>query len=154
MAKFINKDELKYIVIATIFSFFLFVLILPNILSYIDGVSPWIQFLIFNIGIFIFLQIFLTSIATGKKFKIAYSLGIVLLFMSLDLWMPPMAVNLDGTLNSSMTLSQSSSDYIFGMLAQQMGMLGFLVYLFTYVFVPLILLLISSLLLKNFVKEL
>lgn len=152
--KGVNKQELKYIVFAGIFSFVLFVLIIPKILPSIEGISPVVQFLIFNVGLFIFLQIFLKSIAIEKKIKFGYSLGIVLLFIAIDVMLPPFLVNSDGTLQTGVTLYASSSDYMLGLLAQGIGLTGFIVYLFVYVILPLILLVISSLLLKNFVEAL
>lgn len=152
--KGINKSEFKYLIYATIFSFVTFVLILPNVINSITQLSPIFQFLIFNIGIFVFLQIFLKSVALGQKVKFGYTLGMVLLFMAIDIIVPPFLVNFNGTLNSGGTLFVSSSDYAVGLLAQSIGLSGFLVYIFTYIFSPLVLLIISSLLLKNFVKEL
>ena len=58
----ITKKEFKFIIYATLFAFILFGLIIPNILGWIDGISPVLQFLIFNVSLFIFIQIFLSSL--------------------------------------------------------------------------------------------
>lgn len=152
--KGINKSEFKYLLYATIFSFITFVLILPNVLDSIIKLSPVFQFLIFNVSIFVFLQIFLKSVVLEQKVKFGYTFGMVLLFMALDIILPPFLVSTSGELISGGTLFASSSDYIVGLLAQNIGLSGFLIYVFTYIFFPLLLLIISSLLLKNFVKEL
>ena len=151
--KGINKSEAKYILTAGLFAFVFFVVILPNVLSSIVKLSPIIQFLIFNIGIFVFFQIFLKSVALEKKVKLGYTLGIVLLFMAIDILVPPFLVSTSGELISGGNLFASSSDYVIGLLAQNIGLSGFLIYGFTYVLFPLILLILASLLLKNFVKE-
>jgi|GEM_PF-3547559 hypothetical protein len=150
----INKSEFKFLIYATLFSLLLFVIVIPNFLGSIVTLSPVMQFLIFNIGIFIFLQIFLKSIALDKKVKFGYTLGIILLFMALDIIIPPLSISVQGTFASGSTLVQSSSDYILGLFWNSIGISGFLLFVFVYVVSPFILLIISSLLLKNFVQEL
>jgi len=150
----ISKDEIKYIGIAIVFSFFLFVLIIPNILNSLDSVNVFVSFIIFNLGIFIFLQIYLRAFISDKKIKWKNSFGILFLFMALDTLIPPLLVSPQGILNNSIILGSSATDYVFGYLAIQIGLSGFIVYLFTYILMPTILLLISALLLKNLIEEL
>ena len=68
----INNQERKYLIESIIFALFWFLLLVPFLLRRgIENANPYLQFLIFNIGIFIFLQIFLKSRAlkSGINFK-------------------------------------------------------------------------------------
>lgn len=150
-----NKHEIKYIIIASIFALVIFGYVIPYVIDgKIGNISPFVQFLFFNISIFIFLQIFLKSATLGSKMNITGSIGIITLFLALDILVPPLMVGFDGTLNSSVTLSASSSDYIAGLLFTNLGLKGFWVYLATYVLAPIVLLVISARLLPNFVRRL
>lgn len=152
--KVINIQEIKYIFLATLFSFILFVLIIPNVLPNIDNLSPFVQFLIFNVGIFVLLQIYFKGIATDKKAGLKKTIGLVLLFMAIDIMVPPLMVNPEGVLSNNVILGSSASDYTFGLLGQQFGLTGFILYLFVYIVSPFVLLLLSSIILKNSVNSL
>ena len=152
----ITKKELKYILFATLFSFILFGLIIPYLtkIGVLDKISPIFQFIIFNIGIFIFLQLFLSATIQGTKVKIIKSIGLLSLFMALDILAPPFLVSTKGILVTGVPLAGSASDYAIGSLIHLIGIGGFLVYLITYVLAPFILLLISAIILKDISKNL
>ena len=151
----INKKELKYLLYATGFAFIIFGIILPNLIKGgVENTNPYIQFLVFNVGIFFFLQIFLKGFVNDTKFSWKTSLGLLFIFMALDIMAPPMMVSIQGTLQTGVVLSASASDYIVGDLILKTSLTGFPVYLITYIITPFILLFLSGLLLKDFVKEL
>lgn len=155
MGKSITKQELKYIVIAVGFALVWFVAIVPNLIKFgVEDSSPYLQFLIFNIGIFIFLQIFLKARTLSRSINIGGTLGVIALIMAVDVLIPPLMVDVSGNLLNGPILSASGSDYIFGYLAHNIGLEGIFVFLFTYVLAPAILLLIAAHFLPNFVKEL
>lgn len=146
---------MKYLLYAVLFSFAWFIFILPKVLPFASSQSPYLQFLIFNIGIFIFLQIFLKAKSSNNKIDWLAGLGVICLFMSMDILMPPLAVDSAGNLLTGMTLSESSSDYVLGYFAiNSLNLHGILVFIFVYIVMPFLLLLIASKLLTNFVKNL
>lgn len=147
--KLITREELKYVVYAVVFAFILFTLIIPNVLTKLEGISPFIQFLIFNIGLFVFLNIFLK----GSKIDYKHNLGIILLFIALDIFFSPYLVSTTGELNNSVILGSASADYVMGYFWSNF-VEGFVLYLFTYVVSPFVLLLISAILLKDIREEL
>lgn len=150
----LNKQELKYILFATIFAFIVFVFIIPKLVSLgIENSSPYLQFLLFNTSIFIFLQLFLKSTALGNGIKISGAIGIIALFIAIDILVPPLLVNQKGELLSNVQLYASSSDYIFGYFYSSIGIQGFLLYLAVYVLTPFLLLILSAKLIPNFVKN-
>jgi len=150
----LEKKELKYILIATVFAFIVMGYIVPNFLPQINTLSPIMMFVIFNLGIVLFLQIFLKSMTLGKKINLRESFGLMLLFTSLDIMIPPLLLSPQGILGDSVILSKSSSDYIVALMLQStFGLQGFILYLATYIFIPFLLLILSSLLLKNLVKN-
>jgi len=150
----INKKELRYLLSATIFAFVVFGYLIPYLVSKgVENSNVYLQFFIFNIGIFCFLQLFLKSATLNSKINIAGSIGMIALFIGLDIMMPPFMVTTDGQLLSGITLSASSSDYIFGYFFSSAGLHGFILYLAVYILVPLILFLVAAKLLPNFVKH-
>lgn len=150
----INKKELKYIFFATAFALLVFGYIIPKLLTKgIENYNPYIQFLIFNIAVFIFLQLFLKSTTIGNGIKISGAIGVIALFMAIDILMPPMLVSPSGDLLSGSQLYASSSDYIFGYFYSSMGIQGFVLYLAVYILTPFLLLVLASKLLPNFVRH-
>jgi hypothetical protein len=108
----INKRELKYLIYATVFALIVFGYLIPYAIDgKIGDISPLIQFLIFNLSIFVFLQIFLKAATSGAKINITGTIGVIALFMALDILMPPMMCNVKGELATSVTLGASASDY-------------------------------------------
>lgn len=155
----ISRQELKYITMAVGFAVVWYVLLIPQLMKFgLQNTSPYLQFALLNIGLFVFLQIFLKSRTLGSKINILGALGIITLFMALDILIPPLGVNFDGTLTNLETgpsFMASATDWIIGYFAvNTIGLQGFWVFLFTYVLVPAILLMISARLLPNFVKAL
>jgi len=151
----INKTELKYIIGVVLFSLLLFGIVIPKLINNgIEQTSPYFQFLIFNIAIFVFLQFFLKAATGGNgRINISGALGIICLFMALDIMVPPLMVSTSGELLTGVTLSASSSDYIMGLIGQTLGLHGIMVFFFTYVLAPTVLLIFAAKLLPNFVRK-
>lgn len=150
----INKQEIKYIIFATLFALLWFAFLLPIISDKIDGTSPYLQFLLFNVGLFVFFQLFLKSMTLSTSTSIKSSLGLIVLFLVLDIFAPPYAVGFQGELLKGPILIESSTDYVVGYLATNMGLRGILITLFTYALVPLILLIAAAKILPNFIRHL
>lgn len=155
----INKKELKYIIYSVAFAFFWFVLALPYLVKTFDGNSPFFQFLLFNVGLYAFLFIFLKSIANNTSVNIKTALGLTLMFIAMDIMMPEYHVAFNGTLIQGATLGISAADYSMGLFAQSLNVNFNLfgasfVYLFTYIFAPFVFLVASAKLLPNFVRHL
>lgn len=149
-----NRQEIKYILFAILFAVAWFFLVMPYLTKTIDGNSPLTQFLLFNVGLIIFLQIFIKSVTLRTKINLIGSIGLVTLFIALDILQPPYAVLSNGTLISSgPALMKSSSDYIAGIMGQTIGLSGKLLFGFVYIIIPAILLYISAKLIPNFVRE-
>ena len=153
----IDKNEIKYIFFSVGFSIVFFYFILPNFITSIEKMSPYLQFIIFNIGLFSFLQIFLRAKATDTKFikNPTKTIGIILFIMAVDVLLPPFLVSFQGTLpDGEIMLKASSSDYIVGYFAiNTLHLTGFTIFLFTYVAIPVLLLLASSYLVPNLLRE-
>lgn len=151
----INKQESKYILYASLFALAWFIFVVPFLQSAgIENSSPIIQFLIFNAGTFFFFQILLTALLKDKRIVWQGALGVLLLFMAIDIWQPPLLVGYHGEFLTGSMLSASSSDYIVGLLAKTIGFTGFGIFFFTYIISPVVLLFIAGRLLPNFVKRL
>lgn len=151
----IHNEEIKYIAYSVGFAFVFFVLIVPFLLkSGIGQTSPFIQFAIFNVTIFIFLQIYLKSKVLDTSIKVRKTFEMMLIFMALDTWVPPLMTTLNGTLVTEAVLSASASDYLWGFIAISLGLKGIFVYMFTYLLVPTALLFIASKLNGSFVRSL
>jgi hypothetical protein len=155
MVSSITKQELKYVIGAVIFSALWFLAFMPYLLDKgIEDASPYIQFLVFNIGIFIFLQIFLKARTLKKGINLKNSVGIIALVMAIDTLIPPFLVTRGGELLNHVILRGSASDYIFGHFAiSSLGLSGIFVFLFTYILMPALLLFVAAHLLPNLVRN-
>lgn len=149
----ITKTEKKYIFYSLVFAIIWFIFVIPEFQNRIDGMNYILQFLIFNLGTLLFFQIFLKVVILKKKVAFKFALGMTLLFLSLDIWQPPFVLNTLGQFSTGMILATSSSDYTVALLGQAMGLNGMILYFFTYLLVPLILLITAGMLIKDFVKE-
>lgn len=149
-----NKQELKYIVYSSLFAITWFFFLLPKAIEMFDGDSPLTQFCIFNIGLYVILFIFLKALSSGSKSSLSGAMGLIALFLALDIWMPEYHVGFAGNLIPGATLGLSTTDYATGLIGQSLGLHGFLVFAFTYLAVPLVLLIISAKLLPNFTRRL
>ena len=148
-----NKQEIKYISFAGAFAFLWFIFILPKLITRFDGNNPFTQFIIFNMGLYIFFFIFLKIITTNTSFNLKASLGLTSMFLALDILMPEYHVLVSGELIKGASLGVSTSDYIVGLFAQNAGLNGIMVYIFTYLIAPIILLTISAKIIPNFVRR-
>ena len=146
----ITKNEWKYILGATIFSLVWFQYIIPNFTSQ----SPFTNFIIFNLGIFVLLQILLKGFITNKFMPVIEAAGLTVLFFAIDIGAPPYAVTKTGELLSGLTLTNSGSDYIIALIGQSAGIHGVLLYWFVYIIAPVLALFLAAILLKDLLRRL
>ena len=141
--------EIKYIAYSILFAFVWFFVILPFLLKKMEGSSPYLQFIIFNVGLIIFFQIFLKTHALSSIFDLKTAIGLTLIILGGDIFMPDYHVNLEGQLLTGALLGPSSADYIAGTIAIQLGLKGIFIFGFTYIVVPFLLFYLSYLLLSK-----
>jgi hypothetical protein len=148
--KLINKQEIKYLILAGIFILVFFLVIIP--IFYTPDMSPILAFLIFNLSVVVFMQFFLKSIIQGKKtFKGA--IGIMFLILAFSIISAPLSVNFDGKINTSMFLGNASADYTMSQIYSSFGLTGYSLYVFTYPISFILFLFLSALFIKNFLEE-
>ena len=150
----VEKKEFKYIMYSGLFALAWFLLILPWLIQRFDGNNPLSQFLLFNLGLIILLQIFLKAFILNTRVRWEFSFGLILTFIALDILQPPYAVLKTGELISTgPTLMISSSDYVAGLFWQSLNFSGLFVYLATYILTPILLLIITAKIIPNFVRR-
>jgi len=145
----IDKKEFKYIILSGLFALIWFSLILPRVIDKVNG--NIMQFFLFNVGLIVFLQIFLKSFVSNTR--ITGAIGLVLMIVAIDVFTPPYLVTQQGELLTGAILYSSSPDYFIGSIGQSLGINGFLLYLFTYVLAPIFLLFASAKLIPNFIRN-
>lgn len=163
----INKHEGMYIIYAGLFAFIYFTLIVPWAIKLFDFKNSFAQFLLLNLGIMAVLMIFIKSSATKSKLpSIRGVLGILCLITAIGVWTPPLSVLVNGNIATATSTSPqfilAASDSIGGLLWTSLGVHGgftllgqFIgwIYILTYTVFPILLLLISGFLLKDFVRN-
>jgi hypothetical protein len=170
---FLERSELKYLIYSGIFAFVYFIFLLPKIIVIMDYKNPWAQFILFNLGIMILLNFYFKSAATNSKPKIKNMLGMLLLILAISCWSPPYGLLPNGTLavqtESSTQLVMAGTDFFIGNLLIELGVHSGItfpnfipyiggdfiswVFIITYTLVPMLLLFLSSRLLKDFVRN-
>lgn len=116
------------------------------LLDAISGLPFWQQFLIATVPIYLF-----PSIVIGQfigKDGLKKTAGSFLLITAIDTIVPPYLIGLDGVFADAM-LNQASVDVFFASILSGVGVSGFLLYLGTYVLVPVSLMVVSVLLLTD-----
>ena len=151
----INKQEIRYIIWTLIFIIIWFFAIIPLLRNYgIEDSSVQMQFLVFNVGVFIFLQIFLKMSILKSGLRLKETTGLIFLVIALDLILPPFLVTMQGELLNDVILKAGGSDYFFAYFAiNNLGLSGVMVFIFTYILMPTLLLFLSAYLLPNFIRE-
>jgi len=152
----VEKRELKYILFAGGFSFVYFIYLLPYLLNRgIANASPYTQFLLFSLGIYFVLFFVFKSFAMQTKYSLSYAFVMVLTFISMDIAQPEYHINpLNGVLEAGATLGKSSSDYVAGTFWQGLGFSGYILVPLVYFVTFTSLLIIASLIERNFVRRL
>lgn len=151
---FLNRNEIKYIIGAGIFGFVFFGLLLNYLIKLVGDSNPVMQFAVFNVGIWLYFFIFLKSFSTSTSSSVGSAIGLLLLFIALDIILPEYHVTMTGELVTGAILGASTSDYVAGYFLQSVGIKGFFLYLGVYAILPIILLLGSAKILPNFVRRL
>lgn len=171
--KFLEKAERRYIFWTSLFFLIYFIFVIPWASSYFSSSNYLTQFFWFNLMVVIFLQIFLKSVATGKRLPALKGfLGILFLIMAISVISPPLSILKSGApaVNDGLGswMVPASADFTVGQLWLSLGIKGgitfpnFLpliggqfygfIYLLTYIFSPILLLIISSKFLNDFVQ--
>lgn len=150
----ITKKEMMYIVFASLFAVLWFVVLLPAVIAAWGTQFAVVQFILFNLGLYSFLFIFLKSFFVDLRLHLKTSLGVMFLIIGLDTWMPEYHVTVDGQLLLGANLGVSASDYIIGLFGRTIGVGGVFLYLWTYLLFPVLFLLLSAKLLPDFLKKL
>lgn len=140
-----NKSEIKYIIFTGLFSIIYFFLALPFLIKKIDG-NVIIQFIIFDLGIIVLLNIYLKSRSTGARINFVKSLEYMFVVLAIAIFLPPYHITpLTGELQDGAILGTASVDYFFGAIGHEyFGLNGILVSVWTFLIVPIILFLIAS----------
>lgn len=150
----IERHEILYIIISSLFAVLWFAGLLQLVVGAWGNNYAVLQFLLFDIGIYLFLFIFLKALITDMRFNLKTSLGLTFLMMAFDIYMPEYHVSFSGQLIPGGIMGVGSSDYIIGLLGKTIGLPGIALFLFTYLLFPAIFFLIAAKLLPNFVKKL
>jgi hypothetical protein len=147
------NHEKKYILYAVGFAVIWFFILLPQLAKVVDGdTSPYLQFAVFNIGLVIFFQIFLKSLALSRPVALRTSIGFVLVVLAIDTYMPDYHVTWAGEILKGAWLGQSASDYIWAISWQSLGVSGAALFIFTFVVTPILLLMIAAHLLPDMTR--
>ncbi len=150
----IHRQEAMYMGIAMGFAGIWFFVLMPIVTGAWGTDFAILQFLLFNVGSYAFFFIFLKSFITKTDVNLKSSLGLLFLFMGIDMLMPEYHVGLDGVLSTGAAMGVSSSDYIVGLLGKTIGIPGIGLALWTYMLFPFVFLLIAAKLIPNFLKKL
>lgn len=153
-----DKAEKKYFIMLAVL-LLVFGLIMSKYQDIFNNYSPIVQFLIFNLGIYFLIFFVLKAVATKTHIAKLVSFSILLIFFAFDLIMPEYHVNIDGTLIPGAVFGLGASDYAIGSLGQALGLQGSIfglsyIWLFTYFFVPLILIAIAAYYTRNLIHKL
>jgi hypothetical protein len=151
-AKF-NVMESKFILSFFCFGLFLiFMLFMTSFGNTVETWNPVIQFLLFNMGIYLLVFGVIKGIAQGGAVK--FSAGSLVMFLALDNIIPGYHVLSNGALYRGDYLGMASTDYFFGYLYTCLGFQGPIVLFLTYLVTTPLLLLVAAFLLKNMLDEL
>ena len=160
--KRIDKPEWIYLLVALAVTLIL-VLLFTNITvqTKVDALNPVIQFLIFNIGVYLVFFFVIKGFALKSRKVWVGALGTIMGFMAFDLILPEYHITSTSLITGGV-LGASASDYFFGYIYHLAGvpfnftvfgltipLLAILVYAITFV----ALFIGASYLIKNFVKK-
>jgi hypothetical protein len=132
-----KNSENKYIVYCAIFAAVYFFWALPYLIKTIDG-NLFMQFLIFDVGVIAFLNIYLKSKSLGTSLSFVKSIEYMLVVLAIAIFIPPYSViPWTGEIQSSALLSSSAVDFFFGTIGHDYLYLnGIWVSIWTFVIVP------------------
>lgn len=150
--KFLNKQEIKYIILSSIFLLIFFLFIIPTF--YTPDMPPYLAFLLFNLSIVIFMQFFLKIVITNKKPTLKGAIGVMFLVSAFSIISSPLSVNPSGVVNTSMYMGVASADYNISLIYSSLGISGVALYFFTYPFTAILFIIIAGIFIKNFLNDL
>jgi len=151
----IDKTELKYIGMASLFGFLYFIILLPLLLrNNIESQSPFLLFILFSTGLYFLYFFMFKSWSLGTKQSFQASVIGLLPFLIFDVLNPEYHVNLiTGALDKGATLGVASMDYILGYSYTNIfGNIGWFMVPLVYCATIFIGLVLIAILRKNFVR--
>jgi len=124
MKKFLHNPRVRFIIISIsaillLFSLYYFF----GLDDYIDGLSPFLQF-IFVDGLFYFFLYFFFRYAVAIKKSSQWSFGVYLISLAWDLVTPDYHVSKNGALIKGGIIGAGSIDYLIGYIGQSLGIQG------------------------------
>lgn len=133
----IRNSENKYILFCAVFAAVYFFWALPYLIKTIDG-NIFMQFLIFDIGIIIVLNIYLKSKSLGTSISFIKSLEYMLVVLAIAIYIPPYhVVPWTGEIQDGAILGSASVDYFFGVIGRDyLHLTGIWVSIWTFIIVP------------------
>lgn len=148
----LDSKEMKYILLAMSFLFIWMVFAVPYLNKSVSN-NMLLSFLIFNVGVFIVIQIVFKAIILSNKISLKEIPGLILIANGVGIMSPPYLVTMSGEITNSAFLASSGSDFIAATLWQSFGAGGFFLFVLTYVISPVLLFIIAGFLLKDFVRK-
>lgn len=143
----ITRKEAEFAFIGTILIIAWFLFLRDILAPFLQIIPPIFAMLIYNFGLFTGLYLLASPLNGGaKQFK--FTAFIFIMFLGVDILYAPYMVNIDGSVRTSIDYWYVSTDAGFGTM-YSMFLPLFLVWIFTYVITPIILIfLIPVILLK------
>lgn len=161
MIKIIPKAYIKGLLAIGVFaliSAFIFFAFIPFISSWIRQQSVYVNFIIFNLMVFVLIEGVLYFIINGKVKSLKVSGAVTLMVMAIDCILPSYAVSAQGQILTSQQIGfLGAIDYVFADIGMKLGLHANTINLpiFVYIVMPVILLAISLIILggKKFTKN-
>jgi hypothetical protein len=153
-----TKQEIKFIslLMGTITIFFM-MLYFDGIRNIIEGWNPYSQFILLNLSILIMINfVFKIFVLKNKRpwhKQIISSLGMVFVFLGIDLILPDFHLTLAGEFLTGPAFSMSSIDYVVAHFWNSLGINGIILWFMTYPITFLIFMGIGAVLEKNIVEK-
>lgn len=135
----IGKTAIKYTALLMgVTSMIFFVLYFLDLQSTIEAMDPVVQFILFNLGIYLVFYIGFKAV-TPHKDAFKGAVAAIFVEIAVDIGVPEYHVLKDGTLIKGGILGAGASDYVAGYLWRGIGATGLLVPILTYFVTPIIL---------------
>lgn len=148
----IKSNEWMYLAGALGIMFLLGILInVKSINNFVSNLSPIIQFIILNLGIyFIFFVVF--RFITSNRLSWKPSMASFLMFLSTDLILPEYHVTISGLIEGGI-FGKSATDYFFGFVYSLFGVSGFWLWLLVYPVTFAVIFIIGAFLFRDFMVQ-
>lgn len=155
--KRLEKSEIMYLIFSFVIATGLAIIINNQAVNTaISSWNPIAQFLILQVGIYVTLFGVLKFVAKGKraaKFSWEGALSQVLIFLGVDLFLPPYQVSAIAGLQGGGVFAMSSNDYVLGYIFSSMGASGWLLWILVYPISFAVLFLAGSFMFRDWVSR-